>query len=223
MARAVRVGIVLLVLVFLFSRLYPLYLQYPQRRSTLEITERYARMLESLTQAELQGLKDAVHAANEGLGEIRLGDVYSGYGMGIASRTESLLQLTGNGNIAVLSIPGQEVWLPVYPGDSSSGMEHGVIHVPGSSLPEGESGDGHVVLAGHLGLEADTLFGSRKVEARLDALREMEGGDMLYLYVLGEVACYRVETIRTISFHQVGLLTWPQTGGYLSVMADEGD
>ncbi|MBR1685808.1 MAG: sortase [Clostridia bacterium] len=223
MGRTVRCGMLLLVVLVLLYALYPLYLQYPERKSAFETTDRYARMVNGLTEAEMQEIKDRVRATNDALGEIRLGDVYSGYGMNTSPQAESILQITGDGNIAALSIPSQNVWLPVYPGDGMNGMERGVIHVKGSSLPEAEASDGHVVLAGHLEKGVDTLFGIRQAEKRLDALKIIEAGDMLYLYVLDQVICYRVETVRTVSFHQVGLLTWPKDGGYLSVMADDGD
>lgn len=101
---------------------------------------------------------------------------------------QSILNLNGDGVMAELIIPSIGVDLPVYHGVSGGGMDHGVGHMPSSSLPVGGPST-HAVLAGHTGLPSAIIF---------DRLDQMQTGDWFVIRVLGEVHAYRVTSTEVV-------------------------
>jgi len=88
---------------------------------------------------------------------------------------ESVLNLVGDGVMGQLVIPCIGVNLPIYHGVDGDGMNHGVGHMPSTSLPIG--GDStHCVLAGHTGLPSARIF---------DRLTELKVGDWFVIRILG--------------------------------------
>lgn len=101
---------------------------------------------------------------------------------------KSILDVSGNGVIATLSIPKLALELPVYYGTDGETLEHGIGTLEVSSLPVGGIGT-HSVLCGHSGLSSAKLFSD---------LSLMELGDTFYIDVLGEQLVYEVDQIRTV-------------------------
>lgn len=109
---------------------------------------------------------------------------------------ESVLNLAGDEVMAQLDIPSIGVSLPIYHGVDGDGMNHGVGHMPSTSLPIG--GDStHCVLAGHTGLPSARIF---------DRLVELKVGDWFVIRVLGEDHAYRVTSIEVVSPDQTDSL-----------------
>lgn len=101
---------------------------------------------------------------------------------------ESVLNLAGDGVMGQLDIPCIGVSLPIYHGVDGDGMNHGVGHMPSTSLPIG--GDStHCVLAGHTGLPSARIF---------DRLVELKVGDWFVIRVLGEDHAYRVTSTEVV-------------------------
>lgn len=101
---------------------------------------------------------------------------------------ESVLNLVGDGVMGQLVIPCIGVNLPIYHGVDGDGMNHGVGHMPSTSLPIG--GDStHCVLAGHTGLPSARIF---------DRLTELKVGDWFVIRILGEDHAYRVTSTEVV-------------------------
>ena len=101
---------------------------------------------------------------------------------------ESVLNLVGDGVMGQLVIPSIGVNLPIYHGVDGDGMNHGVGHMPSTSLPIG--GDStHCVLAGHTGLPSARIF---------DRLTELKVGDWFVIRILGEDHAYRVTSTEVV-------------------------
>lgn len=101
---------------------------------------------------------------------------------------ESLLNVDGNGIMAVIRIPSIDVTLPVYHGTSEGVLQVAVGHYLGSSLPIGGEST-HAILTGHRGLPSARLF------TDLDRLEE---GDVFYIKVLGDILEYEIDQIQTV-------------------------
>ena len=99
-----------------------------------------------------------------------------------------VLDVTGTGMMAYISIEKIGVILPVYHGTSESVLQRGVGHLEGSSLPIGGEGT-HCVLSTHSGLPSDRLFSD---------LEKLEIGDIFTLTVLDRVLIYEIDRILTV-------------------------
>ncbi len=101
---------------------------------------------------------------------------------------ESLLNYTGDGVMAYLTIPAIKLYLPIYHGTSDTVLSKAIGHLQGSSLPVGGEST-HVVLAGHTGLTNAEIF---------DNIDELEVGDYFIITVLGEDLAYEVTSIEIV-------------------------
>lgn len=110
---------------------------------------------------------------------------------------ESLLNISDDGVMGQIIIPSINVSMPIYHDVTGKGMDHGVGHMPTTSLPVGGEST-HCVLAGHTGLP------SAKVFDNLDQLKE---GDWFIIKVLGEDHAYRVTSVETVLPEETGSLT----------------
>ena len=109
---------------------------------------------------------------------------------------EALLDISGNGVMGYIEIPGIHCSLPIYHGTDEAVLQVAVGHVVGSSLPVGGEGS-HCVLSGHRGLPSAKLFTD---------LDQMEEGDLFMLYVLGETLTYEVDQITVVLPEEVNEL-----------------
>ncbi len=100
----------------------------------------------------------------------------------------SILDLSGTGVIATLSIPALDLELPVYYGTDSDTLAQGIGVLEISSLPVGGEGT-HTVLCGHSGLSSARLFSD---------LDQLTVGDVFTLQVLGQTLAYQVDQITTV-------------------------
>lgn len=97
----------------------------------------------------------------------------------------SLLDNTGTGIMATISITKIDVNLPIYHGTDNNVLSNGVGHLQTSSLPVGGNST-HSILTGHRGLPSSKLF------TRLD---ELKINDLFYIYTCGEMLAYQVNEI----------------------------
>lgn len=98
------------------------------------------------------------------------------------------LNLTGDGMMGYVEIPGIDVKIPIYHTTAAEVLEKAAGHLEGSSLPVGGE-DTHAVISAHRGLPSAALF------TDLDKLEE---GDHFLLYILDEVLCYEVDQIEVV-------------------------
>lgn len=98
---------------------------------------------------------------------------------------ESQLNVTGNGIMGYIEIPGIDCSLPIYHGTDEAVLQIAVGHIEGSSLPVGGEST-HCVISGHRGLPSAKLF------TNLDKLKE---GDIFLIRVLDETLTYEVDRI----------------------------
>ena len=117
-------------------------------------------------------------------------------------RYEGLLDVSGDGVMGYVEIPGIDVSLPIYHGTSEEVLQVAVGHIEGSSLPVGGEST-HCVISGHRGLPSARLF------TDLDQLGE---GDLFLFHVLGETLTYEVDQIHVVE---------PDDVTYLSIEEDE--
>ena len=96
-----------------------------------------------------------------------------------------LLNISEDGMIGIVDIPGIGVTLPIYHGTSATVLQKAIGHLEWTSLPVGGE-NSHCVLSGHRGLP------SRKLFTDLDKIVE---GDVIYLKVLNEALAYKVDQI----------------------------
>lgn len=101
---------------------------------------------------------------------------------------DSLLNIAGDGVMAYVDIPKQDIHLSVYHGTSDEVLEKAVGHLEGTSLPVGGKSV-HSVITGHTGLPNLDLFTD---------IRKMEVGDTFTLTVLNRVETYQVDQIDVV-------------------------
>lgn len=102
---------------------------------------------------------------------------------------DRLLNVSGDGTMGILEIPGIHVTLPIGHRCSSKTLETKAGHLRGSSLPVGGKGT-HTVISGHRGLPSARLF------TDLDRIRK---GDRFSFTVLGRTLTYEVDRILTVA------------------------
>jgi sortase A len=132
---------------------------------------------------------------------------YAGYYGDLADDGDTvyhaLLAEDESGVMAVVSVPTLDILLPVMHGTHPEELQTAAGHMYGTSLPVGGPGC-NACIAAHTGLPNASLF---------TELVHIQQGDRVYIYVLGEKHCYRVEEVLTV----------PQGEEAPWLMADEAD
>lgn len=101
---------------------------------------------------------------------------------------KKILNINDSGIMGYLRIPCIGVELPIYHGTSEEVLEHGIGHLPASSVPIGGKGT-HSVLTGHTGLSSARLFTD---------LTQMKKGNLFFIKVLDRELVYRVDQITVV-------------------------
>ena len=99
-----------------------------------------------------------------------------------------LLNVSENGIIGYIEIPGIHCELPIYHGTDADALQIGVGHIEGSSLPVGGEST-HCAISGHRGLPSAKLFSD---------LDKLTVGDRFSLRVLDDTLTYEVDQIHTV-------------------------
>lgn len=102
---------------------------------------------------------------------------------------DDLLNLTGDGTMGILSIPGIHVTLPIGHRCTAETLETKAGHLLGSSLPVGGKGT-HTVISGHRGLPSARLFTD---------LNRLKKGDHFSFTILNRTLTYEVDRILTVA------------------------
>lgn len=154
---------------------------------------RYAEQVAELDNGHYEELWEAAREYNEELAERE-----ERFLMSDAEREkyEGLLNISGNGIIGYIEIPGINCVLPIYHGTGESALQAGAGHLEGSSLPVGGMGT-HCVLSGHRGLPSAKLFTD---------LDRVAMGDRFTLRILDEALSYEVNQILIVEPNEVDAL-----------------
>ena len=128
--------------------------------------------------------------------------------MGTAGEVPDVLDISGSGVIATLTIPKLSLTLPVYYGTEPDTLEQGIGVLETNSLPVGGIGT-HCILCGHSGLPTAKLFSD---------LPLMERGDSFYLDVLGERLTYAVDQITTVRPEDVSQIAIAPENDYCTLL-----
>ncbi len=120
----------------------------------------------------------------------------------------SKLNLTGNGIMGYIEIPGIGCSLPIYHGVGEAVLQVAVGHVEWSSLPVGGEST-HCVVSGHRGLPSARLFTD---------LDKMALGDLFMIRVLNEVLTYEVDQILIVEPQQIDALAVEEGKDYCTLV-----
>ena len=185
MRRLTSFLLVLILLAGLGVVLYPIASdQYNQYKNTLVMTA-YVNAAGELPTEETLSMLDACRTYNEQLTGTDIGDAFSAVPSAVSPEYMALLNPGGDGVLGIIEIPKIGVKLPIYHTTEREGLERGVGHVEGTSMPVGGETI-HCVLAGHRGLPTARLFTD---------VDQLVVGDMFYIDVLNETRAYRVDQI----------------------------
>ena len=204
-----NVIIALIFLAGLSSLLYPSVSDYINERNSSHAIASYDRSAADMTPEDYTQELEAALAYNAYL--VQYGNL-SAAATAEENREdspyESLLNVGGNGIMAVIRIPSIEVNLPIYHGTSESILQIAAGHYLGSSLPIGGEST-HAILTGHRGLPSAKLFTD---------LDRLEVGDVFYIKVLGEILEYQIDQIETVLPHELDSLSITPGEDYVTLV-----
>ena len=103
-------------------------------------------------------------------------------------RYNSILNVTGDGQIGTVSIPSIDCNLPIYHGSDKDMLTKGAVHMAFTSFPIGGESS-HSVISAHTAYPGKQFF---------DRLTEVEIGDSFSVTVLGETLNYKVVDIKVV-------------------------
>lgn len=177
-----------LVLMFFAGLSLLLYPTVSNYWNSLHQSRAIAAYVEQVTQIDnetFDQLREQARAYNRTL----VGKAYR-YDMTRQEREEylGLLNVSENGIIGYIEIPGIHCELPIYHGTDADALQIGVGHIEGSSLPVGGEST-HCAISGHRGLPSAKLFSD---------LDKLTVGDRFSLRVLDDTLTYEVDQIHTV-------------------------
>lgn len=103
-------------------------------------------------------------------------------------RYNSILNVTGDGQIGTVSIPSIDCHLPIFHGNSKETLTKGAVHMAFTSFPIGGESS-HSVISAHTAYPGKRFF---------DWLTEVDIGDRFSVTVLGETLNYKVVDIKVV-------------------------
>ena len=103
-------------------------------------------------------------------------------------RYNSILNVTGDGQIGTVNIPSIDCHLPIFHGNSKETLTKGAVHMAFTSFPIGGESS-HSVISAHTAYPGKRFF---------DRLTEVEIGDSFSVTVLGETLNYKVVDINVV-------------------------
>lgn len=181
-----KIGILLVLMLFIgvCGLLYPSVSQYWNSKTQTRAVENYREILDSLQPEDYDAFFEEAENYNAKLNELNfpLTDYHrlKGY--------NDILDLSGTGIMAYVSIPKLGVELPLYHGISAEVLNVACGHLEGTSLPVGGENT-HCVLSAHRGLPHAKLF---------TELDKMEVGDTFTITVLDRTITYQVDQIKVV-------------------------
>lgn len=172
--------------------LYPFVSNYLYERQQEEVIYEYGNTVDEMEEEISQAMEAALQY-NDELRDSRvmITDPFDPD----AIRTENglnytdLLNISGDGLMGYIEIPGISVFLPIYHGTSEQVLKEGVGHLENTSLPVGGEGS-HAVLSAHSGLSDKKLFTD---------LELLELDDLFYIHFLDQTLAYKIDQIQVVT------------------------
>ena len=186
MTRLINLLLVLVLLVGVGILAYPTISDQFNLMRNERTLQAYTKDVQDMSADVYSAMLEAAKLYNNSLRGVEIHDAFTEAGGSKDRMYLGLLNL--NGIMGYVEIPKIGVRLPIFHTTESYGLERGVGHMEGTSLPIGGKGN-HVGLSGHRGLPSARLFSD------LDQLVE---GDLFYLSVLGDTMVYQVEEILVV-------------------------
>ncbi|KFI69614.1 class C sortase [Bifidobacterium magnum] len=180
------VSMILLLIVGVGIILYPSIADMHNRRVSSRAVATYVEATEDLGKEERERMLADAHQYNAtlvGQGKSRFlpnEEQHKHY--------ESLMDVTGTGIMAYVSVPKISIRTPVYHGTSDTVLQIAAGHLEGTSLPVGGEST-HAAFSGHTGLPSALLF---------TGLDRLERGDTFTVTVFDEVMTYEVSDIHVV-------------------------
>ena len=207
--KLVNLAILIIFLAGLSILLYPTVSDYVNSRHASRAIVSYEQAVDNLEEVDYSQELEAAKAYNASLTQ------YSGLGAAASAEEEredspyeSLLNVGGDGIMAVIRIPSIDVNLPIYHGTSEGVLQVAAGHYLGSSLPIGGEST-HAILTGHRGLPSARLFTD---------LDRLEVGDIFYIRVLGDILEYEIDQIQTVLPSELDSLGITQGEDYVTLV-----
>lgn len=176
----------LLILLGASVALYPAAASWFSALAHSRETDRYVETVAGLHPGQRDAELEAAERYNTSLADgTRVVDPFSAVAEATVKTDDpywTLLDPTGDGVLARISIPLLDLSLPAYHGTGADVLLEGIGHLQGTALPVGGAGT-HSVLTGHRGLPQAEMF------TRLD---ELEPGDAIEINGYADTLVYRV-------------------------------
>jgi sortase A len=186
-----RILAAILLVVGIAAILYPYASDYLNRAQQAQVAQTQDEAVAHQAPQDLSAAWQAAEDFNQRLleGRVVVTDPFDPNNQQPSDREyQQVLNVAGDGVMAELVIPKIDLDLPVYHGVDGEGMQHGVGHLPSTSLPIGGPST-HCVLAGHTGLPSARIF---------EDLDQLQPGDWFVIRVLGEDHAYRVTSTEVV-------------------------
>ncbi len=213
MKRVLCIIIIIIVLIAgIFFTLYPyLYNAYVEMHHSM-VTEEYNEAALSISQEEIDAIKSAVTEYNESIAResVVLTDPFDpdAFKNHDSDKYAEMLDIGGNGTIAVLNVPKINITLPVNYGTDAEILEKELGMLENTSLPIGGEST-HCVITGHTGLPNTKLFTD---------LTELTEGDVFYIKVLQETIAYEIDNIAIVEPEDTDLLSIVKGCDYVTLV-----
>ena len=174
--------------------LYPMISNLYSDQMQSKIHTAYERKMENVDNSALEAQLDLAKQYNR---ELDRGMSYEENRLSMnTSVYESRLDATGTGIMGYVEVPLIDVNLPIYHGTNLSGLEKGVVHLLGTSLPVGGEST-HCALSAHTGLSSNKLFTD---------LEAVKVGDVFYIHVMKQTLAYKVVRVDVVEPYDTSLL-----------------
>ncbi len=204
--------IIIVLIVGVFLTIYPyLYNAYTEKHHS-EVMDNYTKAVETISQEEIDSIKKSVNEYNSSLlnESVVLTDPFdpNAFKNHDSDTYAELLNIDGDGTIAILDVPKINIKLPVYHGTTDEILSDSLGHLEGTSMPIGGTGT-HCVITGHTGLPNVKLFTD---------LTELETGDVFYIDVLNEILAYEIDNIAIVEPEDTDLLSISRDKDYVTLL-----
>lgn len=183
----------LLIIVAVCLLCYPAIAEIYNKYHASYVISNYHNSVNEINEEDYSNYLEKARIYNESLVNNKLRYVLSKKDM---EEYMSLLNVSGNGIIGVVSIRKINVKLPIYHTTNDDVLQVATGHVPGSSLPVGGEST-HSIISGHRGMASAALFTD---------LPKLEIGDTFNILVLNETFTYEVDQIETVLPDEMELL-----------------
>ena len=213
MRRILCIIIIIIVLgAGVFLTIYPyLYNAYTEKHHS-EVMDNYTKAVENISQEDIDSIKKSVGEYNKSLlnESVVLTDPFdpNAFKNHDSDTYANMLNIDGDGIIAIIDVPKINIRLPVYHGTTDEILSESLGHLEGTSLPIGGLGT-HCVITGHTGLPNVKLFTD---------LTELKRGDVFYINVLNETLAYEIDNIAIVEPENTELLAISRERDYVTLL-----